>query len=177
MYNRPFSRHNAKSSENHPRQLTRVEERLYLGALRDAESLASSNPHEIRSVITLCQEPVRRRRADIEYLQFPIDENEAFDPQLLATILAAMECSVARGPVCVHCQLGMSRSPAILAAYLHRTGFSTYEAALEHLEELRPCVDPGAALIRSVKSALDTLGFGSPTTPKRSSTVPKRGGR
>lgn len=177
MYNRPFSRRDARSALNHPHQLTRVEERLFLGSLKDVESLATSNPQRIRSVITLCLEPVQHRRPDIQYLQFPIDEHKASDPRFLATILSAIERAVAQGPVVVHCLLGMSRSPAILAGYLHRTGFSSYEAALRHLQELRPSVDPGVGLLRDITSALETLASGSPTTPKRSKSVRKRGGR
>ena len=177
VYKHTSSRRNAISAPNHPHPLTRIEERLYLGALRDVESLASGNPQGIRSVITLCEEPVRHRRPDIQYLQFPISESETQDPRFLATILSAIELAVAQGPVVVHCLLGVSRSPVILAAHLNGTGLSTFEAALEHLKELRPSVDPGVSLLRSVKSALAALASGSPARSKRSKSLPKGGER
>jgi protein-tyrosine phosphatase len=173
MYNRRFCPQGVNSAVDHPHHLSRVAERLYLGALRDAEALATSNPHDIRSVITLCQEPVGHRSPDIQYLQFRINEVKTVDPKFLATVLAAIERSIERGPVLCHCLLGVSRSPAVLAAYLQRTSFASYEAALRYLQGLRPCVDPGIALSRGVKSALETLASGSLARSKRSKSMLK----
>jgi hypothetical protein len=36
--------------------MTKVWERIYLGSLKDAELLATSNPLRIRAVISLCSE-------------------------------------------------------------------------------------------------------------------------
>jgi hypothetical protein len=47
--------------------ITRVLDGLYIGGVRDAEALSSDNPHQIATVITLCEEPVSRRSLTIRY--------------------------------------------------------------------------------------------------------------
>jgi predicted protein tyrosine phosphatase len=175
--NRHISRRDTQASLYNRHQLTRVEEMLFLGSLKDADALATSNPHGIRSVITLCQEPVRYRRADVQYLQFPIDEVKTVDSKFLGNVLAAIESAIERGPTLCHCLLGVSRSPAVLAAYLRGTRFSSYDAALRFLEGLRPCVDPGPTLLRGVKIALENLASGPPGRLKPAKSLPKRGDR
>jgi protein-tyrosine phosphatase len=167
----------AKSSREGVARMTRVEEKLYLGALRDAESLATSNPHGIRAVITLCRESVEHRSAEIEYSQFAIDELVPMESQFLYTILAAIRRSIAQGSALVHCLLGVSRSPAVLAAYLRRNGFSSYAAALDYIERRRPSIDPSVLLTRSIESALEKISGDGSRLPSQSKISPKGEGR
>ena len=41
--------------------VTPVSTKLFLGSLADAERLAKDNPHQIRTVITLCEKRVKHR--------------------------------------------------------------------------------------------------------------------
>src|SRR5215467_9815501 len=40
--------------------MTKIWDRLYLGSFKDAEQLATTNPHRIRAVVSLCEEEVPR---------------------------------------------------------------------------------------------------------------------
>lgn len=44
--------------------------------------------------------------------------------------------------VYVHCYVGVSRSPTIVAAYLIKQRQLTTEQALKYISERRPCIDP-----------------------------------
>ena len=55
---------------------TQVWERLYIGGLADAEELAAGNPHRITTVVSLSEIPVESKRRGINYLHFPIEDDE-----------------------------------------------------------------------------------------------------
>lgn len=134
--------------------MTRVLHRLYLGDSDDAEHLASGNPAEIATVLTLCEAPVERRSPQIHYLALPIGDASPLRTQQLFTTLAAISSHIRRGAMLVHCAAGISRSPAIVAAYLDRIGYLDFTDALVLLRHLRDCVNPSPILIRSVLEAL-----------------------
>jgi hypothetical protein len=134
--------------------ITKVLDRLFLGGRRDAEELASANPHQIVTVITLCEEPVGRRNPAIRYLHFPVRDARPIRISWLNAILIAIEESVARGAVLVHCGVGVSRAPTVVAAFLDRIGFLGFARALSYLEDLRPDVAPSRALVESIEREL-----------------------
>jgi protein-tyrosine phosphatase len=72
----------------------------------------------------------------------------------LNAILIAIEESVPRGAVLVHCAVGVSRAPTVIAAYLDRIGFLGFARALSYLEDLRPDVAPSRALVESIEREL-----------------------
>ena len=133
--------------------ITKVLDGLSISGRRDAEAL-SVNPYEIATVITLCEEPIEQRNPAIRYLYFPVRDACPIRVSWLNAILTAIEESMARGAVLVHCGVGISRSPAVVAAYLDRIGFLPFAAALHYLETLRPAVAPSKALIESIKREL-----------------------
>jgi len=134
--------------------ITKVLDRLFLGGRRDAEALSSANPLQIATVITLCEEPVGRRNPAIRYLHFPVRGARPIRISWLNAILVAIEESVARGAVLVHCGVGISRAPTVVAAYLDRIGFLGFARALSYLENLRPAVAPSKALVESIAREL-----------------------
>ncbi len=135
--------------------MSRVLPNVYLGTLEDAEQLAFANPRQISTVISLCREPVEERSPEVCYLQFPVIDNRAIPLPLLNAIVAAMERYAREGAVLLHCPMGISRSPAILAAYLDHIGFRRYREALRFLATIRPQIDPSPVLVRSIARELD----------------------
>jgi protein-tyrosine phosphatase len=133
---------------------TPVLDRLYLGSLEDAEELSRANPHRITTVISLCREPVLQRVSGIHYLHFPVRDARPISIAWLNAILIAIEESVPRGAVLVHCGAGMSRAPTVVAALLDRIGFLSFAWALSYLQELRPAVAPSRALVESIEREL-----------------------
>jgi protein-tyrosine phosphatase len=67
--------------------------------------------------------------------------------------MTAMANAVQRGNLLMHCLAGMSRSPIMIAAWLHRCGYASIDKALAEISELRD-IDPSPVLLRSVKEHL-----------------------
>lgn len=134
--------------------ITKVLDCLLLGGRRDAEALCSISPLQIATVITLCEEPVRRRNPAIRYLHFPVRDARPIPISWLSAILIAIEESVPRGAVLVHCGAGVSRAPTVVAAYLDRIGFLRFSEALCYLENLRPAIAPSPVLVQTIAREL-----------------------
>lgn len=134
--------------------LTKVSERLYLGSSDDAESLAAANPHQIKTVLTLSESPVRHQTAAVHYLHFPVRDARPIPIAWLNGILTAIEENFHQGPILVHCAAGLSRSPIVVAAFLDRVGFLDFPRALEFIENIRPAIAPSPILVKSIAAEL-----------------------
>jgi Dual specificity phosphatase, catalytic domain len=121
--------------------VTAVSTRLFLGRAADAERLANDNPHQIRTVITLCEKGVKRRAAGVRYLHFPVRDAQPIPIALLNAILEAIYQSVAEGTVLVHCHAGLSRAPTLVAAFLDQTGSTRFEDAIRFIAKMRPEIE------------------------------------
>lgn len=82
---------------------TKVLERLFLGSLENAEELTLADLHQIRTVVTLCEDPVQRQTPAIRYLQFRVRDARPIPIAWLNAILTAVEERMARGPSLVKC--------------------------------------------------------------------------
>lgn len=133
--------------------MTRIWERLYLGSLKDAEKLARSNPQRITTVVSLCREKAVRQAPKITYIHIPIPDARPISAQKFEDIMFAMAIGVRRGNLLVHCLAGMSRSPILVAAWLHRCGYTGIDKALSQIGELRDLA-PSHILLSSVKDLL-----------------------
>jgi atypical dual specificity phosphatase len=133
--------------------VTKIWERLYLGSLKDAEQLARSNPQRITTVVSLCREQAVHRSPKITYIHIPIPDSRPLSAQQFEDIMFAMAMGVRRGRLMVHCLAGMSRSPILIAAWLHRCGYAGIDKALSQVAELRD-IAPSQTLLRSVRDLL-----------------------
>jgi protein-tyrosine phosphatase len=61
------------------------------------------------------------------------------------------------GTVLVHCGAGSSRSPVVVAVYMHLIGFKNFDDALSELRSLRPVVAPSKLVIERAKAYLEGL--------------------
>jgi hypothetical protein len=75
--------------------------------------LAKGNPHQIRTVITFCEERVKQRAANIASLQSPLPDAQPIPIALLNAILEAIYRAVAEGAAPVDCHPGLTRAPPI----------------------------------------------------------------
>lgn len=117
--------------------MTRIWERLYLGDLKDAQQLVRSNPQRISTVIALCREQPSRKAPGITYIRIPISDSCPISSQQFEDIMFAIAVGLRRGNVLVHCFAGMSRSPVLMAAWLHRCGYAALEKALSEIARQR----------------------------------------
>ena len=80
-----------------------------------------------------------------------------------------IDAALKRGKnVLVHCQQGVSRSAAIVIAYLIRKRGMTYDAAAAFVRQRRPCVKPNSGFVRSLK---DYERSWRPKAPTRNSSI------
>jgi len=132
--------------------MTQIWERIYLGSFKDAEQLATANPCGITAVVSLCEDAVRRA-TNISYTHLPIADSRPIAVQRFEEIMKAIERGVHQGKLLVHCVGGMSRSPIMVAAWLHRCGYAGIDKALAEIAELRD-IDPSPVLLKSVEERL-----------------------
>jgi atypical dual specificity phosphatase len=132
--------------------MTKIWDRLYVGSFKDAEHLATANPCGITTVLSLCEEVVRRTKG-ISYLQLPVADSRPVTALRLNEIMTAIGDGVRRGKLLVHCIAGSSRSPIMIAAWLNRCGYTDIELALAEISEVRD-IDPSPVLLKSVQEHL-----------------------
>lgn len=77
---------------------------------------------------------------------------------------AFIAAHIARGCVLVHCGAGVSRSAAVVVAYLCRYAGMSYTEALEFVKQKRPCVEPADIFAAAIKRwlRLDELAATGP---------------
>jgi protein-tyrosine phosphatase len=131
----------------------KIWERLFIGSLRDTEALASSNPHGVTTVITLCSETVRKKNPAINYLHFPIDDFCPISVGQFDSIIDAIGENIRWGTLLLHCAAGTSRTPIIAAAWMHVVGYKKIESALMEIAKLHP-IDPSPVLLKRIKEFL-----------------------
>jgi protein-tyrosine phosphatase len=134
--------------------VTAVSARLFLGSAVDAERMAKNNPHQIQTVITRCEESVKRRAAGIRCLEFPVHDAQPISIALLNAILESIYQAVTEGAVLVHCHAGLSSVPILVAAFLDQSGSVRFEDAIRYLRRLRPEIALSPNLIQSVTSEI-----------------------
>jgi len=134
--------------------ITRVWERLYVGSLRDAEQLATSNPLRITSVVSLCSHKVPHKASGVSYTRVPISDSRPISARQFDAVMAAIAQGVREGNLLIHCLGGVSRSPTMTAAWMHRCGYLNLVAALVEIANRRPTIDPSPVLLRSVAEHL-----------------------
>ena len=64
------------------------------------------------------------KAAKVTYIHIPISDLRLMSAQKFEDIMFAMAVGVRRGNLLVHCFAGMSRSPILIAAWLHRCGYA-----------------------------------------------------
>lgn len=137
--------------------ITKIWERLYLGNANDADHLSVSNPLGITAVMNVSLEPNRQRREGIVYVHLPLDESEWIPPHKIEQVMTALSQLVRSRKVLVHCAAGFSRSPVMVALYMHVVGYKNFKDALSELSGLRPVVDPSKLVMESAKTYLKEM--------------------
>ena len=132
---------------------TQVWERLFIGSLEDAESLAGSNPLDITTVVTLCRETVRKPAPGVNYMHFPLRDARPIPVGRFDGIIDALWENIRWGKVLLVSQSGTTRAPMIAAAWMHVVGCKGIDAALVEIGKLRT-VEPSPILLSSIKEHL-----------------------
>lgn len=134
--------------------MTRIWERLFIGGLADTERLAMDNPERIATVITLCNLEVPKKRWDINYLHFPVEDGLPIPVRKFDSIIDALAENIRWGRILLHCNQGVSRAPSMAAAWMHVVGFRNIDAALDEIRRVCPDIWPSEIVVESLRRHL-----------------------
>lgn len=137
--------------------MTKVFERLYVGDADDADRLAITNPDGITAVLNVNTEVNQQWRDGITYVFFLLNEHERISPRRFEQLMVTISDLIRAGTLLVHCSAGSSRSPVIVAVYMHLIGFKNFDDALSQLRGLRPVVAPSKLIIEAAKFYVEGL--------------------
>lgn len=87
-------------------------------------------------------------------MHLPMDDMDGYDSSewLVAGADFINEAIEKDRTVLVHCFAGVSRSPAVVAAYLVLHENNTVQDAIDKIHDARPCVDIGPWFVRDLES-------------------------
>lgn len=122
-------------------------------SLRGQEQVKKLQITHILTVSAMCI-PERSQIPGVEYkFLFALDMStqDMFADNLLIEALDFIECALKEdGNVLVHCEVGISRSAFIVAAYLMRRYRWSVDKALTHIRSCRPTVQPNDGFVRQL---------------------------
>ncbi|TFK89292.1 hypothetical protein K466DRAFT_652194 [Polyporus arcularius HHB13444] len=124
---------------------------LWVGDLPSALDTENLRAHNIRSVLSAMRGRVSIHETFIRH-QINIDDTETADIlQHFVPSITFIQSELDKGyGVLVHCQAGMSRSVAIVAAYLMVTQGLDADGALEVIRKARPDVQPNEGFMHQL---------------------------
>eukprot|EP01124_Arcella_intermedia_P026407 TRINITY_DN4958_c0_g2_i1.p1 TRINITY_DN4958_c0_g2~~TRINITY_DN4958_c0_g2_i1.p1 ORF type:complete len:168 (-),score=10.08 TRINITY_DN4958_c0_g2_i1:121-624(-) len=129
---------------------------LYLGNIHTAKSLPLLDSVGIKAILNIgagvCQFPGRFAYWKV---QMQDSDEECIEEHLEAAV-GFLAGEIGKGPVLVHCQGGISRSPAFLVAYLAKCCGMTVLEAMAHVEKCRKGVRFRAKFIEGITRWLET---------------------
>uniref|UniRef100_A0A5S6QW09 protein-tyrosine-phosphatase n=1 Tax=Trichuris muris TaxID=70415 RepID=A0A5S6QW09_TRIMR len=132
--------------------MDRIDDLLYLGNAKIANSGDELLQCGVNRVLTVDIKPVKRKRQDIHYHFVRMEDDPNWD--LLSTLdecLTFIESSISEGNcILVHCFLGISRSAAVVTAYIMRRYKVDTDEALRRIRKCRPIVCPNDGFIRQL---------------------------
>ncbi|KAL2844445.1 protein-tyrosine phosphatase-like protein [Aspergillus pseudodeflectus] len=135
---------------------------LYLAPASAASSLSFLQKHEITIIISIGKTPSRKHSSietehgpeGIIYHRLGLEDRE--DANIRKCVDSACvildAASAARKRVLVHCSAAISRSPAIVAAYLIKCRGFGLEGALAVLRKARPVVSPNRGFMEQLRA-------------------------
>ncbi|HEY6898288.1 MAG TPA: histidinol-phosphate transaminase [Rhodocyclaceae bacterium] len=133
---------------------------LAVGSLADAQNVAYCRANGIGAVLSLLQSDFD---AGEHHATIPLRDGEPLPPSAVACATAFVARQLQAGrKVLVHCQMGLSRSPAIIAAYLHEYAGMSLGDALAWVRTRRTAAAPHPVLVDSLYRLYDPAAEQAP---------------
>src|SRR5437868_2832132 len=125
---------------------------LYIGHLGCARDAAVLRSYGIRRVVDVSAQDYTVP-SSVDRLRLPIPDVSDYDVRqiIAATNQFIHEGVVNKENVLVHCHWGISRSAAVVVAYLMAFHHMTLEQALNHLQTKRTVVQPNRGFMQFLK--------------------------
>ena len=125
-----------------------ITDQLAVGALEDAQSPESLRAAGIDLVLSLVPDVTVDA---VRQVYLPVADREPLADDIIERALASMEGEIAAGGrVLLHCQMGISRSPALAVCYLRHAFGLSLSQALSAVRRARPSAMPHPALLASI---------------------------
>ena len=131
-----------------------VDDLRYLKS-RSVTAILSLLTPEDQQELGATEAEIEARAADLVYRNVPVNDFDDLDlKRRLPACVEALDDLLKTGHrVYVHCTAGVTRSPTVIAAYLHWQLHWPLDDAIEHLQALRRCY-PRGDLIQLARPSL-----------------------
>jgi len=132
-----------------PPSIDQITEKIYLGNECGAHNEALLKEKEITHILVAGNYLHQKFPKDYKYFKLPLVDRVTQD--LFPHFQEAMDFIDSSDRVLVHCAGGMSRSAAVVIAFLMIKNKWKYQQAFEYVKEKRPIVCPNEGFITQLK--------------------------
>lgn len=133
---------------------------LAVGACQDAADSRARALHGIGTVISLMPMDFT---AGEHHVTLPVTDRQPIAPDTIRRITALIHREVGAGrKVLLHCQMGISRSPALAACYLHEYAGYSLDAAIAQIRQVRMIAEPHPVLLTSIAAHYNATSRNAP---------------
>jgi protein-tyrosine phosphatase len=134
---------------------SKITENIWLSGYKVAADLWNSNPAGITHVLNVSTNDPYLEAEGISYMHCPFHDGHEIPADKFAAAMAFLTFACEhQGKILIHCAAGISRSPVILAAFLHYSKQMEFNAAIDFIISRRPIVNPAVAVINSARKLL-----------------------
>jgi len=128
---------------------------LYLGSISAVLDPSILKEHDIHHLVQVLDVPWLPASEQDGYECYRLDildlESQDLKPHLEDAV-EDIDSALRRGRnVLVHCQQGVSRSAAIVIAYLIRKRGMSFDSAITFVRQRRPCIKPNSGFVRCLR--------------------------
>ncbi len=141
-------------------EICQITDKIFLGSAMDAQEEHQLREHEITAILNVSRVEDNGLQ---DYKQYPGIEYkwiQLYDgpgntkEKFLSAVDALRDFVKAEHKTLVHCRMGISRSAAIIACYLHRDGIYSLNQAIDSIGQKRPIISINRAHINMIKEIM-----------------------
>ena len=136
-------------------KLFKIQPQLYLSNYKSTKDLGLLKTHKIDHVINLtAHKSENYHPKSITYSSFKFADNANFDLKAnLDEVITLMTNKInEQKTILIHCQMGISRAPSVVIAFLMKTKNMDYETAFKHVESKNSEICPNIGFLFQLQS-------------------------
>ncbi|CAG9319753.1 unnamed protein product [Blepharisma stoltei] len=135
-------------------KIHQINDYLFIGsrsALDDAQLLQSLNIKKVLQLLDF-EIPADDPSIEIHYIHLEDNPDSSIIEILPDCIKYIHDAVMSQTQILVHCNAGVSRSGAIVTAYIMASQLLSFDKALEYVQEKRACVDPNEGFTAQLRN-------------------------
>ena len=128
---------------------------LYISSYKSASNKSLLESENIKIILNLTAHKCENLHPSlIKYYSYSIADNSHFnlDANILEALNLIKEATDKNIKVLVHCQMGISRAPTIVIAFLIKYKFMSFEDALNLVKNKSPSADPNLGFLIQLRN-------------------------